>query len=548
MAGESGTTTQTTSPVGTSSSMIATPENEVKQLDAYKAGTLPAYMFNRSMTNPLSVAQYNQQVAAGGPLTITPTGTTIIRGKTFSGEQGGQSTFGPKQVRTAGDAQLEALKLPSDWNTYDAAKKINWYNTNAVSEDKLLSAGASQQDIDWMKQNGYVGLKPNWDQQTPEQKIAYFNQNGVTADTLLQSGVKQSDIDWMVSKGYNPRWVTTPEGWESYTPQKKIEFFNNNNITPTKLLQMGVPQSDIDWMLTNGYTGRAPVAPLGNNTVTTNNNNNTVTTNGNNTVNTGGNNTVNTGGNNTTVVVDNLSPDGRGYITVGGASYSVFDGNKKPPGNWTWNPAGDMTPGMWVPSSGNVNTNKPAGTNIGTGGPVTLAANGTTNVKGYYNGTMGVKGYANGTTDADEDDDPWAWTSNKNQVVAPLGSKVTASTEQAAPRMPDKTEQVLGNMATTKGIDIAEKGIMGGIEAYKSAAPLANSAMASADMALGGAGGSAGAAALTEAAGTGAAMAETGALASGLSGAGTAMMSALASNPIGWAVGAGLLAKKLKLF
>ena len=67
-------------------------------------------------------------------------------------------------------------------------------------------------------------------------------------------------------------------------------------------------------------------------------------------------------------------------------------------------------------------------------------------------------------------------------------------------------------------------------------------------MALGGLGGSAGASSLASAAGTGAAIAETGAATSALGAGGTAMMGALASNPIGWVIGAGLLAKKLKLF
>jgi hypothetical protein len=481
MAGESGTVNQVVSPVTQSSSaMLATPENEVKQLDAYKAGTLPAYMFNRSMTNPLSVAQYNQQVAAGGPLTITPTGTTIIRGKSFSTDPGGQSTFGPKQVRTVADAQLEALKLPSNWNDYNAEQKIDYYNRNNITADKLLSAGAAQSDIDWMLNNGFTGK--NWD-------------------------------------------GNTPSGWENYTPAQKISFFNSNNVSPDRLKQMGVPQSDIDYMLANGYTVKSVTAPLANNTNnTSNNNNSTIVTNNNNT--------------NTTTVKDNLSPDGRGYITVGGASYSVLDGNKKPPGNWTWSPPGDMTPGMWIPSSGNVNTNKPAGTNIGTGGPVTYMANGATNVKGYYNGTSNVKGYSNGTIGADQDDDPWAWTSNKNQVVAPLGSSISASTEQAAPRMPDKTEQVLGNMATTKGLDATAKGIETAYKAYN--APLTTQAVSS----LG-----------TTASGAPAALTNVGAmttpisaslapasglgLSTGVGGAGLGISSASAA-PIGSGIGAGL--------
>lgn len=164
----------------------------------------------------------------------------------------------------------------------------------------------------------------------------------------------------------------------------------------------------------------------------------------------------------------------------------------------------------------------------------------------FANGTTSVKGYARGTTGV-EDDDPWAWTRSQ-PVVAPLAAEIKPSTEQALGRMPDRTEQQLGAMAMGKGIDAAEKGINAGYQAYKAAGPLSNSAMASADMALGGTGGTAGATALAEAAGTGAAMAETGAAASALGAGGTAMMGALASNPVGWVIGAGLLGKKLGIF
>jgi hypothetical protein len=168
---------------------------------------------------------------------------------------------------------------------------------------------------------------------------------------------------------------------------------------------------------------------------------------------------------------------------------------------------------------------------------------------GYANGTTYVRGYAYGTTGVD--DDPWAWT-NAKPPAAPLSASIQPSNEQALARMPDRTEQQLASMAMGKGIDAAEKGITEGYKVYKLAGPLAQSQAvsqaAATDMALGGAGGSAGAAALTEAAGTGAAIAETGAAASALGAGGTAMMGALASNPVGWAIGAGLLAKKLKIF
>lgn len=49
--------------------------------------------------------------------------------------------------------------------------------------------------------------------------------------------------------------LALPSGWESYSPQAKISWFNANGVTPDQLLQMGVPQADIAWMSQNGYLG-----------------------------------------------------------------------------------------------------------------------------------------------------------------------------------------------------------------------------------------------------------------------------------------------------
>lgn len=44
-----------------------------------------------------------------------------------------------------------------------------------------------------------------------------------------------------------------PANWTSYTAAQKIAYFNENLITPNELLTTGVSQSDIDWMIQNGY-------------------------------------------------------------------------------------------------------------------------------------------------------------------------------------------------------------------------------------------------------------------------------------------------------
>jgi len=66
-----------------------------------------------------------------------------------------------KQQAPQQPAALTGLagSLPSGWGGYGAEQKIDWYNQNKVTPDQLLGAGAgvTQQDIDWMKEHGYVG-------------------------------------------------------------------------------------------------------------------------------------------------------------------------------------------------------------------------------------------------------------------------------------------------------------------------------------------------------------------------------------------------------
>lgn len=54
-------------------------------------------------------------------------------------------------------ASAIGLNLPAGWESYNAQQKINWFNANKVSPEKLAQAGVSQGDIDWMKGQGYTG-------------------------------------------------------------------------------------------------------------------------------------------------------------------------------------------------------------------------------------------------------------------------------------------------------------------------------------------------------------------------------------------------------
>ena len=219
-------------------------------------------------------------------------------------------------------------------------------------------------------------------------------------------------------------------------------------------------------------------------------------------------------------------------------------------------------------------------------------AYGSMSVPAYAYGTESVAGYARGTMSVD--DDPWSWT-NQQPMSAPSSAKIEPSNEQPGGRVADPVHQQLGSMAMSKGIDATEKGINAAYQAYN--APLATNAIGSigtttagVPVALSNVGsvvapsavtlatpvtgalapaGGLGLSTLAGGAGTGLAAgsaapigaglgtalgtvapaattaATTAGLGSALGAGGTAMMGALASNPVGWAIGAGLLAKEI---
>lgn len=185
------------------------------------------------------------------------------------------------------------------------------------------------------------------------------------------------------------------------------------------------------------------------------------------------------------------------------------------------------------------------------------------------------------------DQDPWGWV-NQQKQVAPLSAQLQPSTEQPPPIqvVKDPGEQYFGQAMMGKGIDAAAKGIDAGIKAYS--APLSQTATAANTLGqgatlanvgastvpastyaltptltaapLGGAGlGIGQAAASTIGAGLGetalgtaatTAAAPAAATTAGLGAAGAAGGEAAlaAMGPVGWAIGAGLLAHKLGIF
>lgn len=131
---------------------------------------------------------------------------------------------------TTGKRDLTTM-LPFNWDTYDANRKIDWFNQTGATQQELQNAGVTQAEIDWMLNNGYgsqpaaspppppppavnqpstvagLNLPSNWyTDYDANEKINWFNQNKVYANALrnANAGVTEADIEWMTRNGYIP--------------------------------------------------------------------------------------------------------------------------------------------------------------------------------------------------------------------------------------------------------------------------------------------------------------------------------------------------------
>lgn len=102
-----------------------------------------------------------------GGLEPMPAGTSpgqpgFINGKddpTMRNPGAGSSQPGAGSSQPGGGDVIQgtSLTLPSVWGGMGAAEKIDWFNQNNVSVDAMRQNGVTEDDIAWMKQNGYSG-------------------------------------------------------------------------------------------------------------------------------------------------------------------------------------------------------------------------------------------------------------------------------------------------------------------------------------------------------------------------------------------------------
>lgn len=71
------------------------------------------------------------------------------------------STAAPAPSVSGGGMLYSTPTLPSNWGSYGAKQKIDYYNANNITTSQLKAAGVSDADLGWMSQNGYTaGTSP----------------------------------------------------------------------------------------------------------------------------------------------------------------------------------------------------------------------------------------------------------------------------------------------------------------------------------------------------------------------------------------------------
>jgi len=164
-----------------------------------------------------------------------------MQGGAGAGYQGGIPTlYGGRTMMTAPPKMVDGKPRRPGQAGVNYGGDVTYFNTKAEVDQGV---------IDNARRSG-VGLPDDWSTYSPQQKIDWFNANKISADQMLAAGVKQSDIDYMLQNGY----MGFPSGWNSFTGEQKAKWFNDKKITPDQLSKYGVTPEELAWMRSHGYT------------------------------------------------------------------------------------------------------------------------------------------------------------------------------------------------------------------------------------------------------------------------------------------------------
>jgi hypothetical protein len=185
----------------------------------------------------------------------------------------------------------------AEWSTLKPEQKISYFNEQGITPAQLANVGVSQADLDWMKTQGYTGVAapvapiaglttaqqtaaanlgsttftptpaPVMSGLTDAQQVAAANLGATPAPAPAPAPAPVSASQAPVGgSGYTTSGAVTnslPTNWNTFQPNDKINWFNNNKVTEAQLLSEGVPQADINWMKNNGYNAGVTATTTG---------------------------------------------------------------------------------------------------------------------------------------------------------------------------------------------------------------------------------------------------------------------------------------------
>lgn len=188
-------------------------------------------------------------------------------------------------AKTSGQDPSKIYGDPNSWASHflSSAKTLSYTATQQGKSpgDAAWRAGAYPSVYGYDKEGKFVGDLPggkkvsdrdSW--QTEAAPAAQQTATGGSSTGLIASNAPTLTQNYDTSPSKNTPTemakmggFTLPEGWDKYTPDQKIAFYNSNSIGGNTLLKAGVQQWELDWMRKNGYnapdTFTPPVTPGG---------------------------------------------------------------------------------------------------------------------------------------------------------------------------------------------------------------------------------------------------------------------------------------------
>lgn len=81
----------------------------------------------------------------------------VAKATGIASENASQAVTQTAQPSTPQTTQSYAFELPSNWSSFSAAQKIDYFNSRSIDASTLIKAGVPNSDIEWMIEHGYTG-------------------------------------------------------------------------------------------------------------------------------------------------------------------------------------------------------------------------------------------------------------------------------------------------------------------------------------------------------------------------------------------------------